>query len=198
MVNLPSLLSEEMAGLRALLEDPTVRKTAHNAKYDLLVLRRAGVTLRGLDFDSMLASYVLDPSRRSHAIDALAVESLGVADDRATTNSAAREERRSPSTRCRSRRRATTRAPTATSRCGCAHLLEPRLVEHEAGAPAPRGGAAARGGARRDGVDRHHDRRALVPLAEDAVRGARVARSNSRSTRRRARSSTSPPIRSFG
>jgi len=79
VVNLPALLSEEMTGLRALLEDPTVRKTAHNAKYDLLVLRRAGVTLRGLDFDSMLASYVLDPSRRSHAIDALAVESLGVA-----------------------------------------------------------------------------------------------------------------------
>ena len=42
-------------------------------KYDLLVFRRAGITLRGVDFDSMLASYVLDPSRRSHAIDALAV-----------------------------------------------------------------------------------------------------------------------------
>lgn len=79
VVNLPALLSDAMADLRALLEDPAVRKTAHNAKYDLLVLRRAGVTLRGLDFDSMLASYVLDPSRRSHAIDALAVEFLGVA-----------------------------------------------------------------------------------------------------------------------
>ena len=79
VVNLPPLLSEEMAGLRALLEDPAVRKTAHNAKYDVLVLRRAGVTLRGLDFDSMLASYVLDPSRRSNAIDALAVENLGIA-----------------------------------------------------------------------------------------------------------------------
>jgi DNA polymerase-1 len=54
-----------------------VKKTAHNAKYDLLVLRRAGVTLRGLDFDSMLASYVHDPGRRSHAIDALALEFLG-------------------------------------------------------------------------------------------------------------------------
>ncbi|MDH5233584.1 MAG: DNA polymerase I [Gemmatimonadota bacterium] len=79
VVNLPPLLSDEVADLRALLEDPAVRKTAHNAKYDVLVLRRAGVTLRGLDFDSMLASYVLDPSRRSNAIDALAVENLGVA-----------------------------------------------------------------------------------------------------------------------
>ncbi len=79
VVNLPPLLSKEMAPLRALLEDPAISKTAHNAKYDLLVLRRAGVTLRGLDFDSMLASYVLDPGRRSHAIDALAVEFLGIA-----------------------------------------------------------------------------------------------------------------------
>ena len=75
--NLPPLLSEEVAPLRAMLEDPAVKKTAHNAKYDLLVLRRAGVTLRGLDFDSMLASYVHDPGRRSHAIDALALEFLG-------------------------------------------------------------------------------------------------------------------------
>ncbi len=78
VVNLPALLSDEMAPLRALLEDPAVRKTAHNAKYDVLVLRRAGITLRGLDFDSMLASYVIDPGRRSHAIDALAVEFLGI------------------------------------------------------------------------------------------------------------------------
>jgi DNA polymerase-1 len=75
--NLPPLLSDESAPLRALLEDPSVKKTAHNAKYDLLVLRRTGVTLRGLDFDSMLASYVHDPGRRSHAIDALALEFLG-------------------------------------------------------------------------------------------------------------------------
>jgi len=74
--NLPSILGEEMAPLRALLDDPAVRKTAHNAKYDLLVLRRIGVRVRGLDFDSMLASYLLDPGRRSHAIDALAVEFL--------------------------------------------------------------------------------------------------------------------------
>lgn len=79
VVNLPPLASDAMAPLRALLEDPAVKKTAHNVKYDLLVFRRAGITLRGVEFDSMLASYVLDPSRRSHAIDALAVEFLGVA-----------------------------------------------------------------------------------------------------------------------
>ncbi|MFM8302147.1 MAG: DNA polymerase I [Gemmatimonadota bacterium] len=78
VVNLPPILSEVMAPLRALFADPTIAKVAHHAKYDLLVLRRAGVPITGLGFDTMLASYVLDPSRRSHAIDTLAVESFGV------------------------------------------------------------------------------------------------------------------------
>ena len=74
--NLPPIDSPEMAALRDLLEDASVRKTAQNAKYDLLVLRTAGITLRGLDFDTMLASYVLDPGRRSHGLDVLALEFL--------------------------------------------------------------------------------------------------------------------------
>jgi len=79
VVNLPPIADDAMAPLRELFADAAVRKVAHHAKYDLLVLRRAGVTVDGLDFDTMLASYVLDPSRRSHAIDTLAVELLGVA-----------------------------------------------------------------------------------------------------------------------
>jgi len=78
VVNLPPILSEALAPLRALFADATIAKVAHHAKYDLLVLRRAGVPIAGLGFDTMLASYVLDPSRRSHAIDTLAVESFGV------------------------------------------------------------------------------------------------------------------------
>ena len=74
--NLPWLDDPSMAPLRALLEDPAVPKVAQNAKYDLLVLRRAGVTLRGLVSDTMLASYVLDPGRRSHGLDLLALEFL--------------------------------------------------------------------------------------------------------------------------
>ena len=76
-VNLPPLLSAEMTPLRELLEDPSVRKVAQNAKYDALVLRGAGVMLNGLDFDTMLASYVLDPGRRTHGLDLLALEMLG-------------------------------------------------------------------------------------------------------------------------
>jgi DNA polymerase-1 len=74
--NLPALDAPAMAPLRELLEDPAVRKVAQNAKYDLLALRRAGITLRGLELDTMLASYVLDPGRRGHGIDVLALELL--------------------------------------------------------------------------------------------------------------------------
>ena len=74
--NLPPLTSPEMQPLRDLLADSTIRKTAQNAKYDHLVLRSMGVKLAGLDFDTMLASYVLDPGRRSHGLDVLALEFL--------------------------------------------------------------------------------------------------------------------------
>jgi len=74
--NLPPLDSPEMEPLRALLEDPSVRKTAQNSKYDRLLFRTIGVNLSGVDFDTMLASYVLDPGRRSHGLDVLALEFL--------------------------------------------------------------------------------------------------------------------------
>jgi DNA polymerase I len=66
-----------MAPLVALLQDPDVPKAGHNVKYDWQVLRRAGVELAGVAFDSMLASFVLDPGRRSHAIDTLCLEHFG-------------------------------------------------------------------------------------------------------------------------
>ena len=74
--NLPPLDSAEMSPLREMLEDPSVKKTAQNAKFDTLLLRCLGIQLSGLDFDTMLASYVLDPSRRSHGLDVLALEFL--------------------------------------------------------------------------------------------------------------------------
>ncbi|HXF95746.1 MAG TPA: DNA polymerase I [Gemmatimonadales bacterium] len=76
--NLPPLTSEPMRPLRELLEAPTVRKAGHNVKYDWLVLRGAGVELGGVVYDSSLASFVLDPGRRSHALDELARERLGL------------------------------------------------------------------------------------------------------------------------
>ena len=75
--NLPPIDDFALAPLVALLQDPAVPKAGHNVKYDWQVLRRAGVELAGLAFDSMLASFVLDPGRRSHAIDTLCLEHFG-------------------------------------------------------------------------------------------------------------------------
>jgi DNA polymerase-1 len=52
-------------------------KVAHNAKFDLAALGTAGLTVEGPLFDTMIASYLLDPGNRSHALDALAAEHLG-------------------------------------------------------------------------------------------------------------------------
>jgi DNA polymerase-1 len=75
--NLPPLAGEAMAPLRALLADPLLPKAGHHVKYDWLVLRRAGVELAGVKYDSMLAAFVLDPGRRSFALDELARDRLG-------------------------------------------------------------------------------------------------------------------------
>jgi DNA polymerase-1 len=75
--NLPPLTSPALAPIAELLRDPSVRKAGHNIKYDWQVLRQAGVELGGVAYDTMLASFVLDPGRRSHAIDTLSLEHLG-------------------------------------------------------------------------------------------------------------------------
>jgi DNA polymerase-1 len=77
VVSLPPITDPACAPIAELLRDPAVRKAGHNIKYDWQVLRRAGVELRGVAYDSMLASFVLDPGRRSHAIDTLSLEHLG-------------------------------------------------------------------------------------------------------------------------
>ncbi|MGH7751278.1 MAG: DNA polymerase I [Gemmatimonadales bacterium] len=74
--NLPPLSDPRSAPLAELLRDASVPKAGHNVKYDLLVLRRAGVDLAGVSYDSMLASFVLNPGRRSHALDELVREQL--------------------------------------------------------------------------------------------------------------------------
>ncbi len=74
--NLPPLLGPEMAPLVEVLADPDVRKIGHDLKYDLLVLRRAGVELRGIWFDTMVASYLIEPGRREHNLGSLALQHL--------------------------------------------------------------------------------------------------------------------------
>ncbi|MCU0960979.1 MAG: DNA polymerase I [Pirellulaceae bacterium] len=58
--------------LRPILENPRIEKVGQNLKYDMIVLRGAGVTLQGVSFDTMVADYLLAPGERNHALDDLA------------------------------------------------------------------------------------------------------------------------------
>lgn len=71
-------LSAETAlhSLAPFLIDPKLPKLAHNLKFDLAVLRTNGATLAGPLWDTIIASYLLDPSRRSHKLDDLCEEIL--------------------------------------------------------------------------------------------------------------------------
>ena len=63
--------------LKTILEDKSIKKCGHNIKYDLIVLANEGIALDGLDFDTMIASYLLNPSSRGHGLDALSMEYFG-------------------------------------------------------------------------------------------------------------------------
>ncbi len=63
--------------LRPLLEDRNKLKIGQNLKYDLLVMRRAGIAVQGADFDTMIASYLANPAAKSHGMDSLAADLLG-------------------------------------------------------------------------------------------------------------------------
>jgi DNA polymerase-1 len=62
--------------LKPLLEDTTPKKVSQNLKYEWLVLRKYDIDYRGVLFDPMLMSYVLDPGKPSNGLDALALEYL--------------------------------------------------------------------------------------------------------------------------
>ncbi|MFQ5888964.1 MAG: DNA polymerase I [Gemmatimonadota bacterium] len=72
--NLPSIDSPPLSSLRELLADPHLAKSGHDIKYDLVVLGRAGVSLDGIAFDTSIASYCLDPGKRGHGLELLALE----------------------------------------------------------------------------------------------------------------------------
>ena len=74
----PEQLSREwvLGRLRPLLEDPQRPKVGQNLKYDMSVLARHGVDLRGIVHDTMLESYVLDSTASRHDMDSLAKKYL--------------------------------------------------------------------------------------------------------------------------
>lgn len=64
--------------IKDILEDEKIQKTGHNIKYDVIVLRNAGITVRGIAFDTMLGSYLLNPNKSNHNLTDAAMEHLGI------------------------------------------------------------------------------------------------------------------------
>jgi DNA polymerase-1 len=66
-----------MRPITALLHDQTRTKAVHDLKATLLAFHRIGVTLAGPYFDAMIADYLLNPNRRDHQLDTIAMELVG-------------------------------------------------------------------------------------------------------------------------
>lgn len=67
---------EVLADLKPLLEDPKIEKIGQNIKYEMMVLKAHGIELQGAAFDTMIASYLLNPSKSNHNLGDLAFEHL--------------------------------------------------------------------------------------------------------------------------
>jgi DNA polymerase-1 len=70
-------LDDVLATLRPVLEDPSIKVYGQNFKYDDVILKQHGVEVANVAFDTMMASYLLDPGKRSHGMDQLAADVLG-------------------------------------------------------------------------------------------------------------------------
>ena len=71
-------LARVLDAFRPLLEDPSLPKQAHNAKYDMAILARYGVRMKGLGFDTMIGEWLTDPASRNLGLKNLAFFRLGV------------------------------------------------------------------------------------------------------------------------
>lgn len=71
------LLETKFDGLKTALENPKIKKIAHNIKYDYLVMKKFGIEVTNLYFDTMIASYLLAPGSRSHDLDTVTFNEFG-------------------------------------------------------------------------------------------------------------------------
>ncbi|HAU1636944.1 TPA: DNA polymerase I [Legionella pneumophila] len=68
---------EVLTALKPILENPAIGKIGQNIKYDYSVLKNYGITLKGITYDTMLESYVLNSGAGRHDMDSLALKYLG-------------------------------------------------------------------------------------------------------------------------
>lgn len=64
--------------LGPILADPNIPKAGHNIKYDMIVLARCGMPVKGIRFDSMIAGWILDPESRQLGLKPMAKSLLGI------------------------------------------------------------------------------------------------------------------------
>jgi DNA polymerase I len=69
-------LDQALSALKPVMENPEIGKVGQNIKYDLLVLGHYGISVRGISFDAMIASYLLNPGKTSHGLESIALEYL--------------------------------------------------------------------------------------------------------------------------
>jgi len=67
-----------LAQLKPLLEDAALKKVGQHMKFDMNVLARYDIALQGVEFDTMLESYILNSTATRHDMDSLAKKYLGV------------------------------------------------------------------------------------------------------------------------
>ena len=65
-----------IGGLKEVIEDPNIKKIGQNIKYDALIFKRNNMDIRGIYFDTMVASYVINPGLRQHNLNVLAQQYL--------------------------------------------------------------------------------------------------------------------------
>jgi len=68
---------ENLKFLKELLEDENVRKVCCNAKKEMFLLRQAGINVKGIIFDVMIADYLIDPARSKYDLAGMAIRCLG-------------------------------------------------------------------------------------------------------------------------
>lgn len=72
----PLNLKPVLEKIGPLLQNPGYKKSGQNIKYDMLVLSQYGIQVQGIDFDTMVASYLLNPSGRQHNLDSISMQYL--------------------------------------------------------------------------------------------------------------------------
>ncbi|MDD5136296.1 MAG: DNA polymerase I [Candidatus Omnitrophica bacterium] len=75
-MNLHFTVAQVMGALKPVFENEKIKKIGQNIKYEYIVLANQGIGLKGISFDTMVASYVLNPSKLNHNLEDISLEYL--------------------------------------------------------------------------------------------------------------------------